>query len=120
MWAAADVQAEISTDPGTRLRATTIGPQVDFAAFVAPPQTLDEGVVPLGPVATIHADLDLMGGQHLYEVGRGELTAQVRVVDPGLAVLRLRLSFHAEGSLQRGRHPPDQDPPGDPVEGSAG
>src|SRR5690606_10363674 len=54
-----------------------IGPQVDFLVFDSPPEALDEDVVTPGALA-IHADLDLAGGQHLDEVGRGELAALSR------------------------------------------
>src|SRR5690606_4767562 len=106
MRAAAVVEAKLSSDSGADFRDAGIGPQVDFLVFDGPPEALDEDVVTPGTFS-IHADLDLAGGQHLDEVGRGELAALIRVEDLGRSVTRERLlhSFDAKIRLQRDRHP---------------
>jgi len=88
MRPAAVVEAEIAVDPGAGFGDAGIGPQVDFLVFYGPPQTLYEDVVPPSALS-VHADLDLAGGQHLDEVGRGELAALIRVEYLGRAVTPL-------------------------------
>jgi len=90
MWASAVVEGQIPANPGPGLGHAGIGPQVDFLVLDAPPQTLDEDVVPTGALA-IHADFDLACGQRLDEVGGRELAALIRVEHLGRAVLRQRL-----------------------------
>lgn len=115
MRAAGDVEGQISADPGACLGHAGICPQVDLFVFDGAPQALDKDIVAPRALA-IHADLDLAGGQHLDELGRGELAALICVEDLGRAVTCQRLldSFHAKIGLQRDRHPPGQHPPGDP------
>lgn len=121
MWASAVIsaviEAEIPTDLGAGLRHAGIGAQVDLFVFDGAPQAFNEDIV--APCAlAIHADLDLAVGQHPDEVGRGELAALVRVEDLRRAVTRQRLldGFEAKIRLKRDRHPPCQDPPGEPVQ----
>lgn len=49
-----------------------MGPQVDFRVFDAPPEALNEDLV-APSVFSVHAVPDLTSGQHLDDVGRGEL-----------------------------------------------
>ena len=129
MWAAAVVKAEIVTDPGAGLRNAGIGVQVDLFVFDGAPEALYEDVVAPSPLPFVtgrclqanterHADLDLAGGQHLDEVGGRELAALIRVEYLGRAVTCQRLlhSFYAEVGLQRDRHSPCQDTPGEPIQ----
>lgn len=55
------LKSQMPADPGVGFREIGVGPRVDFLIFDAPPEPLDEVVVPLGALA-IHADLDLAGG----------------------------------------------------------
>ena len=67
-------------------------------------RSMIEGVTAIGPkecprvvapgTLAIHADLDLAGGQRLFD------------------------SLHAKIGLERDRHPPGQDPPSEPVDHS--
>jgi len=50
-----------------------MGPQVDFRVFDAPPEALNEDLV-APSVFSVHAVPDLTSGQHLDDVGRGELS----------------------------------------------
>jgi len=110
MGPSAVVEGQIPGNPGACHGDASVGPQVDFLIFDAPPQTLDEDVVAPSPLA-IHADFDLSGGQHLDEVGRGKLTALIHVEDLGRAVFRHLLlhSVYTKVILQRDRHPLCQD-----------
>lgn len=67
---------------------------------------------------SVHADLDLAGGQNLDELGRGELAALIRIeaLKCGVLCQRLLHNFYAKIGLQRDRHPPGQDPPREPVQ----
>ncbi len=74
MGPSAVVEGQMPADSGACLGDAGLGPQVDLLIFDAPRRTLDDDVVAPSPLA-IHADFDLSGGQHLDEVGRGQLTA---------------------------------------------
>lgn len=74
MRTATIVKGQIPADPSPGFGHAGIGAQVDLFVFDGPPQALDEDIVPPRALA-IHADLDLAGGQHLDELGRGELAA---------------------------------------------
>lgn len=74
MGPSAVVKAKIAPDGGAGLRDTGVGMQVDLFIFDGSPKPFDEDVV--APCAfAIHTDLDLAPGQHLDEVGGGELAA---------------------------------------------
>src|SRR5258705_4680572 len=60
--------------------------QVDPFVLHGPPQALDKDVVVAAP-ASIHADLDPVIPQHLYELVAGELRALIGIEDAGLAGL---------------------------------
>ena len=66
----------------------------------------------------IHADPDAAGGQHLDELGRGELAALIRIEDFGCAVSGQGFldGLDAEVRFQRDRYPPGQDAPAEPVD----
>jgi hypothetical protein len=91
--------------------------QIDLLVLHRPPQPLDEHVVPPGALA-VHADLDLVFGEHASEGGACKLRALVGVDDLRLAVPRQRLfeRLDAEVGLHRDGHPPRQHAPREPVE----
>jgi len=97
------VEAEVAFDAGAGLGHAGVGPQVDLVVFDGSPQALHEEVIASGVLA-IHADLDLVGGQHLDVVGRCELAAPIAAEYLGLAVTweRLPESFDAEVTVQHG------------------
>lgn len=87
MRAAGVLEAQVSTYAQFSLMDAGIGGQVDLLVFDGPPKTLDEDVVAPNAFA-IHADFDVLRGQHLDEVGGGEVAALVRVEDFGLTMFR--------------------------------
>ena len=105
------------TDRGSCVWYAVVGMQIDLLVLHRPPKPLDEHVVPPGALA-VHADLDLVFGEHAGEGGAGKLRALVGVDDLGLAVPRQRFfeRLDAEVGLHRYRDAPRQHPPREPVE----
>ena len=64
--------------------------QIDVLVLDATPQPLDEDVIDPTALA-VHADLDAVVGQHLGEVGAGELAALVGIEDLRRTVLSVVL-----------------------------
>ena len=66
------VESEVAGQLLPGLGDALVGMQVDVLVFHALPQSLDEHVVDLAPLAA-HADLDLVGFENLGEVVAREL-----------------------------------------------
>ena len=68
MGASSIVEGDVAADAGSRFGHTGVGPEVDLLVLYASSQALNEDVV--APRSfSVHADLDLPGGQNLDEVG---------------------------------------------------
>ena len=105
MWSAAVVEAEIATDRGAGFRNAGIGSQLDLLIFDGSPEALHEDVVAPSSLV-IHADLDLVGHQHLDEVGGRQLAA-LSVLNISVRCLQHlgRNSERVESRVIRGRGP---------------
>jgi hypothetical protein len=80
------VEVEMPADRGAGLADVVVGSQLHFFIFDAAPQPLDEHVVALSPFA-VHADGDVVLGEHADEGGAGKLQALIGVEDVGPAVM---------------------------------
>jgi hypothetical protein len=107
---------EVASEAGPDVGDGLVGVQVDLFVFHGAPEPLDEYVVPPAALA-VPADLNLVGPQHAQEVGAGELRALIGVEDlgPAEALERLFECGHAEIAGERGRDPPGEDFPREPV-----
>ena len=88
-------------------RADVYKRQIHLLIFDAAPQPLDEDIVPPGPFA-VHADRNVVAGEHAGEGLARELRALIGVEDIRLAVTRQRILQRrdAECRLHRDRQPP--------------
>ena len=89
------------------LTHAVVGPQIHLLVLDAAPQPLDEYIVPPSSFS-VHADGDVVLGQHAGEGRTRELRALVGVEDLGLAVARQSIlqRLDAERSFHRDRQPP--------------
>src|SRR5215210_2168838 len=117
MRSAAVVEAEILADRGAGLGDRIVSSQVDLLVLDRSPEPLDEDVVAPGTLA-VHADGDLVLGQHADKDVAGELAALIGVEDlrPAMAVQSLFQGLDAERRLHRDRQPPGENPAAEPVD----
>src|SRR5215217_7396216 len=95
------VEAEIAADRGTGLGDRVVSSEVDLLVLDRSPQPLDEDVVAPSALA-VHADGDLVPGQHTGEGLAGELAALIGVEDLRPAVTGER--FFQRLDPKRGLH----------------
>ena len=74
MRSAAIIEVQVAADRSAGLADVVLGSEVHLLVFDAAPQPLDEDVVPPGALA-VHADGDLVFGQHAGECRASELAA---------------------------------------------
>jgi hypothetical protein len=117
MRATSIVKVEISPDRLARVRHAVVGAEIDLLVFDGPREALDEHIVPPRALA-VHADTDLVPGQHAHEGLARELRALIRVEDLRPAVTRQRFLERrdAERRFHRDRHAPRQNTAREPLE----
>src|SRR5262249_58554399 len=93
MWSAAVVKVQVTADRSPGLADAVVGSQIHLLVFDAAPQPFDEDIVAPSPLA-VHADGDVVVGEHAGECRAGELAALIRVED-------FRLAVASESVLQR-------------------
>ena len=74
------VPVEVLAEPLACRAHAVVSVQIDLLVFHAAPQPFDEHVVPPRPFA-VHADLDVVLGQHAGEGWAGELRALIGIED---------------------------------------
>ena len=100
-------------EAGITARATD--KQVDLLIFDGPPQTPDEDVAAPG-VFLLHADRDLVGGQHRKVMDVNAALICVENLGPAVPRRRRLHNFCAEAGLRRDRPRPCRDAPGELVQ----
>src|SRR5450759_4208121 len=85
MWPPAVVEVQVAADRSAGLANAVVGVQIHLLIFDAAPKPLDENIIPPSPF-TVHADCDVVIGEHASEGRARELRALIRVEDLRLAV----------------------------------
>jgi len=98
------VEVQVAADRSAGLADTVVGPQVHLLVFETAPQPLDEDVVPPGAFA-VHADRNVVVGEHTGEGLARELRTLIGVEGIRLAVMRQSIlqRLDAERRLHRDR-----------------
>src|SRR5665811_1655757 len=85
MWSPAVVEVQVAADRSAWLADAVVGVQIHLLIFDAAPKPLDEDIIPPGPFA-VHADCNVVVGEHTGEGRARELRALICVEDLRLAV----------------------------------